>query len=218
MGKERRNKSNRTPVRPGIAERAGLSDGADYIEPAKSAPGVNAATSDPSVIDPASVGNNASAGNADGGDGDTSGRKPRSDRGKPRTRREKTDGSTSLIELGSFAELLVSTHAMLATVTGIPELVIAQQEGDTLAKAAGDVLRHYDVPLVSQSTLDHIRLLQVVATIYGTRVFAASMRRTAERAKPVDQPPPPGAVNSAPPLPTGTPPANPEQPLHERFN
>jgi hypothetical protein len=83
---------------------------------------------------------------------------------------------------------------MLATVTAVPEFEIDGKEGDAMAKALANVLRHYDVPMVSAKTLDHIALLQCLATVYGTRVVAFRARKIAEAAKRVrrtDEPAPP---------------------------
>lgn len=82
---------------------------------------------------------------------------------------------------------------MLATVTAVPELAIDGKEGDAMAKALANVMRHYDVPMVSAKTLDHIALLQCLATVYGTRIVAIRARKFAENAKRVrrtDEPPP----------------------------
>lgn len=80
---------------------------------------------------------------------------------------------------------------MLATITGNQMLAIDTDEAGKLAQAMQRVARHYDVPGLSQQTIDWIGLIQTVGAIYGSRIMAARMERAAERAtKPPPAPKP----------------------------
>lgn len=165
------------------------------------------------IIDPASIasgdsgrrGNrdsNASDSNRDAsGRGGRGTRKRRSDYGSRRDggaeKRQKEN-----LDLSSFGAIIFSTHAMLATITSNQFLMISQEEATTLAQAIGNVARHYDIPGVSQQTLDWIGLIQCVGAIYGTRIIASQMARKANAAKDVtpkpelkpEEAPPPGTT------------------------
>lgn len=76
--------------------------------------------------------------------------------------------------------MFVGLHAMLAMQTKTPELAISEQEGRDFTKAAQNVMRHYSVQ-TTQKTLDWIAFAGVATGMYGTRAFAISVRRAAER-------------------------------------
>lgn len=74
---------------------------------------------------------------------------------------------------------------MLATITGNAYVAIEKDESDKLAKAMANVARHYDVPGLSQETLDWIGLIQTAGAIYGSRIMASRLERAAaKRAEP----------------------------------
>lgn len=161
------------------------------------------------VIDPASVDSDNRPGDGRGSSGNSTGggrsRKPRSDRGSTRTRRDGSGTQKEKLDLGSFGQILFSTHAMLASITGNQMLMLAKEEADALAMCIGNVARHYDIPGVSQQTIDWIALIQTAGAIYGTRFVAARMSAKANAAKDVT----PKPEVKEPPPPPGTEPANP---------
>lgn len=71
--------------------------------------------------------------------------------------------------------MFVGIHAMLASLTDIPELAITDQEGDAFMKAAAGCMRHYGVA-ATQKTIDHIALVGCVVSMYGPRAFAVRQR------------------------------------------
>lgn len=77
--------------------------------------------------------------------------------------------------------MFVGVHAMLAMQTKTPELAITEDEGKALMRAAQNVMRHYSVQ-TTQKTLDWVAFLGAAGGMYGTRLFAISVRRSAERA------------------------------------
>lgn len=77
--------------------------------------------------------------------------------------------------------MFVGLHATLAVMTKTPELAITEQEGRDFTKSAQNVLRHYSVQ-TTQKTLDWLAFMGVTAGMYGTRAFAISMRKGAEKA------------------------------------
>lgn len=76
--------------------------------------------------------------------------------------------------------MFVGIHAMLAMQTKTPELAVSEQEAKDFTKAAQNVMRHYSVQ-TTQKTLDWIAFVGVTAGIYGTRIFAISVRKQAEK-------------------------------------
>lgn len=71
-------------------------------------------------------------------------------------------------------------------LTRIPELAIEESEARSMAEAVTRVSRHYPaLDNISEKAIDHANLAVVLCGIYGTRIAAYSMRRTTEKAKPV---------------------------------
>lgn len=61
---------------------------------------------------------------------------------------------------------------MLAVLTKTQELAIDKTEAETLATGVANVARHYDIGGASQKTLDWFNLIQALALVYGTRLYA----------------------------------------------
>lgn len=72
---------------------------------------------------------------------------------------------------------------MAATVLSEPMLIIEQDEAAALAKAIGQVSRHYDLH-ASSKVVDWTNLVMCLGSIYGTRFIA--MRAAASREKQPD--------------------------------
>lgn len=140
-----------------------------------------------SIVDPGSVGSRAAD---DNGSGDSAAGNvdPATGRRRYKRRAARTQDAVSL-DLGSFKDILFSTHAMLAAIVSAPNIAIDESEAETLAKAIANVSRHYDVPTMAQQTVDWIMLIQAGGAIYGPRLIAWKMDRAARRAKPAPQSP-----------------------------
>lgn len=151
-----------------------------------------------SVVDPGSVGGNSDS---------KPGRKPRSDRGKPRGSR--ADKAEDKINLGDFAQIISEIHSGIALLANIPELALDESKDEhiKLARAIERVKRHYDLPSVSPIALDWFLLLKAVFMIYGARLIAYNLRTRAENARPINNPP--AVMRQAPINPTAPPPAQP---------
>ena len=78
---------------------------------------------------------------------------------------------------------MLSGHAMLAAMVKVPELAIDPAEAQSLAKAAANVARHYDLG-ASQKTLDWISLGTVIASIYGPRAIAMFLAEKKQPPRP----------------------------------
>lgn len=95
------------------------------------------------------------------------------------TRRKPAEGKTELDLTGLLSENLFSFHAFLAGMSGKDIFAITEDEANKLGEAGQNVARHYDIPGVSQVTVDWIRLARTVGMIYGARIFAARIERAA---------------------------------------
>lgn len=79
---------------------------------------------------------------------------------------------------------MFSTHALLASLSKTPELMLAEQEAAALASAIATVSEHYDVSgVIPPETLAWVNLAQTVGFIYGPRIFAVRTRKGMERAQ-----------------------------------
>ncbi len=56
-------------------------------------------------------------------------------------------------------------------------LKIEMSEASMLGERLDAVLAHYDIPMMSQKTVDHVRFLQALAMVYGTRLISMRMLR-----------------------------------------
>lgn len=69
---------------------------------------------------------------------------------------------------------------MLAQLTSCPELVVSEPEIKSMCVAAEKVASHYDIR-TTQKTLDWCALFYALASVYGTRAIAISIRLRNER-------------------------------------
>lgn len=69
---------------------------------------------------------------------------------------------------------------MLSERVGVPEIAMEMSEGEQLAQAAQNVLRHYPVE-TTQKALDWGVAFCTVGMIYGNRFGAYMLRRAAEK-------------------------------------
>lgn len=76
--------------------------------------------------------------------------------------------------------MIIGLHAALASVSGIEELAITDQEGEAFMAAAQNVARHYSVA-TTQKTMDWIAFVGCAAGLYVPRVFAVGLRRAERR-------------------------------------
>lgn len=150
----------------------------------------NSGAVDGSIIDPAIVGKYAS-GDTDSGSETSLDSGTGSDTGTGKrkyTRRKKTEDAVSL-SLGSFKDLLYSSHAMMHTITQSVLFDIDEDEAAKLAQAVANVTRHYDIPTMAQKTVDWIMLIQTAGATYGPRLMAIRMDRAMRNMKPTPQSP-----------------------------
>ena len=103
-----------------------------------------------------------------------------------------------------IAKNLFGIHSILAGASGNPIWALERTEADEIGKAVTNVTRHYDVPGMSQQTVDWFMLLQALGTVYGTRLFAIRMGKA--NAPAPAAPGAPAAVKTDAPKPA---PANP---------
>lgn len=138
------------------------------------------------IIDPASV--EPAGGSGDGGSGGPADPRPSDD--KPRKRgRPAGSGARKAaknpVNVSGIEKLLLSTHGLLAHVAKTPELALDEAEASALAVAIADVSQHYDVlSRVSAEGVAWVNLMQAIGMVYGPRVIAYKMRKTAEKREP----------------------------------
>jgi hypothetical protein len=134
---------------------------------------------------------------------------------KPKQFDPKT-GGPSIGEL-DFGSILLSTHQMLAAITGIEEIGMDdKKEADKLGKAISHALKFHPAG-ISPERLAYVNLACVVGEIYGSRALAYRMRKLEERKNrprpaatpirqtaPVAPPPQAQARTQSGPTPTGT--------------
>lgn len=109
------------------------------------------------------------------GSGSSSGRRTRSDAGKPRGRRTSRAAATETT--GSIANLLFSVHLGMANLFGTEVFAITPEESQALAKAVTNVSQYYDVPIVSEKMLAWVNLATTMGAVYGPRFVAAKIRK-----------------------------------------
>lgn len=213
MGKPSRNttRKSRRAAKPSDEPVIDLGNGASDVEGDTD----SGSDTDASVVDPSSIGrHSADAGADDNGSGDNrSGGNIDPVTGKRKYKRRKATANPDAVtlDIGSFKDILYSTHAMLAAITSSPSLEIDEDEAAKLAKGIGNVTRHYDVPQMAQQTVDWIMLMQTAGAIYGPRLIAWRLDRAARNVRP-----PPihrAAPQNVAPAPTAPNAAQPQRPV-----
>jgi len=116
--------------------------------------------------------------------GDEGGNKPDVPLG--RKRRSRTSKGVPM-DVNAIEALLLSIHMGLSSFLKVPELALDPKEAESLAKAAANVARHYDLPDMPQKTIDWANLIMTIAAVYGTRVMAMNARFKAERARTINE-------------------------------
>lgn len=129
-----------------------------------------------------------SFGSENGSDGKSSqsgGEPPKRGRGRPKGSTSKAKRATDAIDLNGLEKLLISIHVGLAAITKSPEWEIDEGEAKSLASASARCARHYPIlDKVGDKAIDHLNLISVLGGVYGTRIFAYSLRKSSNRAKP----------------------------------
>lgn len=144
--------------------------------------------SDGSIVNPARVG--TGSGNPDNngsGDHSTGNIDPVTGKRKYKRRGATKTADAVSLDIGSFKDILFSTHAMLAALTSSPALELDEEEAAKLAKGISNVTRHYNVPQMAQKSVDWIMLMQTCGAVYGPRVMAWKLDRQMRNAKPAPQ-------------------------------
>lgn len=115
------------------------------------------------------------SGNASSGaSSDGAGAKKKSSRGKTSFTQE---------QVSTLASQIVGVHMIISKVTGLPEMVIAPNEGEALAKSVTMVMEEYGFEITGK-TGAAIQLFATAAMVYAPRIFAINAR--AKREKPLD--------------------------------
>lgn len=141
-----------------------------------------------------------SPGGSDGGDvTGFGGRKPRSDRGRPRGPRGPNTGrsgsrskTSSASNIDALTRLLAIVHLGLAAATKAPELELDDSDAKALAAATANVLEQFEIkpdPKIEAI----IGLIIVSGSIYGPKLYMMRERMRATSAKNIT---PQGGVNS----------------------
>lgn len=127
-------------------------------------------------FDPATISGSIGDSAGDGGSGGASSKRKT---GRKRGRKAQEESADDL----SF--VLLSCHAMLATITGTPELELEEKESKKLAAAIARVQSLYTTSFLSEEQLAWTNLIFVAGSVYGTRAMAIRLRKRSEKAKPV---------------------------------
>lgn len=117
----------------------------------------------------------------DGKPGESPGDKPASGRGSGRRGRPPGSGNaktSQTLDISGLESLLFSVHFMLAGMLDAPDFALSEKESETLAKAVGNVARHYDLT-ANQKTIDWVQLFFAMGTIYGPRLKYITRKRIA---------------------------------------
>lgn len=87
-------------------------------------------------------------------------------------------------EIGIMGRQLVGVHQIVAMVTGIPEIVIGEQEAVMLAQSVANVANEYGLE-IDGKTGASIQLFMTVAMIYGPRFlqFRARAKQAQQQAQ-----------------------------------
>ena len=139
---------------------------------------------EPPIVNPADHHRDGTGGADDSGDGagiGTRTRKRRSDAGKPRGSRSGTGSARSstkaTLDIDGVSALLVLIHKALAERSGVRDengiLIweISSAEGNALAQAANNVIRHYDIA-ASQKMIDWGAAVTTALAVYAPRLAA----------------------------------------------
>ena len=104
-------------------------------------------------------------------------RKPYTKKKKSRDREEENSGE-------NISKMLRECHDMLSALTGIPELLLAQEEADKMGDAIADVQSLYpDVGFISPEIAAWSRLAMVGVVVYWPRIVLIRKRLKEEEAK-----------------------------------
>lgn len=109
---------------------------------------------------------------AEPGEPVNTGRKPRSDRGKPRGPRNKAQVQTYISSLGGVLYLI---HSTLSEVTKTPELELSEDEAKNVAQAAEELASQYEIA-ASEKQRAWFQFISVCAAVYGSRAIAIGRR------------------------------------------
>lgn len=159
-----------TPVAGGID--SGVSADVDG-NPIVNGSGGGTGTGD-TVIDPGSL---AGPGNSIEGSGDGKQRKKRGPNKSKNTQNRSLD-------LGTVQNSLIIAHYGLAAAFNAPELALTQDQADAYARAASDVMSHYDMGATAK-TIAWVNLVTAMGGIYWGKLSAIAARKASEKAQKV---------------------------------
>ena len=95
--------------------------------------------------------------------------------GKGSSQKTKTDQTS----LDGIEAILLNLHMMGAAFLKVPELQLSPEEAEKLSEAIARVSALYDFG-ASEKTLAWVNLTMALGSVYGTRIFAYSLRMKAE--------------------------------------
>ncbi len=125
--------------------------------------------------------------------------------GKKATPAPKAAKGAPRVDASSMGRQIVGLHLAAATITGIPELQLGDNEGEMLAGALQGIAEEYGLALDGK-TGAAIQLAGVCAAIYLPRYVHLKRRIAAAQGLQASQPmQPPAAAPSAPPEPAQAP-------------
>lgn len=98
---------------------------------------------------------------------------PKVDKPKPRAKKNEADAA-------SLGKQICGVHQMVAMMTGMPEMVIAPEEGEMLAKGIMGIADEYGLALDGKTGAS-LQLFACAAMVYAPRVFAIRNRLTQQK-------------------------------------
>lgn len=107
------------------------------------------------------------------GTGSNTGRRTRSDAGKPRGRRTRRDTTETT---DSVASMLFAVHLGMSNLMNSELLALTKEESEAYAKAVTNVSQYYDIPVIGEKAMAWVNLCTVMGSIYGPRFLAAKMQ------------------------------------------
>jgi hypothetical protein len=122
-------------------------------------------------VDPGTLGSDAPYGYT------PTGRRKRAPGGKRNTNPGRTARESSKVS-NDLTEILAMIHWGLAVALKTPEIELTPEEAAKLGESVARVTELYaDIPGMDEKTMAWVKLGGTAATIYGTRIMAAKMRK-----------------------------------------
>lgn len=101
-------------------------------------------------------------------------------------RASKAKGKYTPGDLQAMAKQMVGVHMLVATMTGIPEAIISEEEGIAMASAINNIAEQYDLA-IDGKTGASLQLFATAAMIYAPRALMFRKRIQEERVRSQSQ-------------------------------